>query len=190
MSPASSDPHPFDLLRQIEQRCLEAARKAKTSAQVVSRAAGFLAIRLRNQHFTVPLSDVDSIEPLPPHTRLPGVQRWLLGIANLRGVVITITDLGALLFGSTASRQAGSRLIIASHNGGQHGLLVDEVIGLRRFEAAPVDSDPVLNDERLRHYVNEQRRVGGQIWLGLNLQTLLQDQAFQHAALRGPSNPG
>lgn len=64
MSPASSDPHPFDLLRQIEQRCLEAARKAKTSAQVVSRAAGFLAIRLRNQHFTVPLSDVDSIEPL------------------------------------------------------------------------------------------------------------------------------
>ena len=177
------DQHPFDLLEQIERRCRDAARKREFGVQLSGRGSGLLAIRLRERLFTMPLSAIDSIESVPSYTRVPGVQRWLLGIANLRGIVITISDMGTLLFGDAASRQSTSRLIVASYDGWQYGLLVDEVIGLRRFEAAPVETDLELDDERLSRYVDQQRRVGGRLWLGLNLNALLQDHDFQHAAL-------
>lgn len=186
---STAELHPFDLLRQIEQRCGEAARKTKNVSYVATRGTGLLAIRLREQLFTLPLTATESIEPVPAYTPVPGVQHWLLGIANLRGVVITITDLGALLFGDPSPQYATRRLIVAAYDGWQYGLLVDEVIGLRRFETAPVEADPLLDEKRLRRYVNEQRRVGGRLWFGLDLQALLQDQAFQNAALRGPSAP-
>lgn len=182
------DQHPFDLLEHIERRCLEAAHKAESGSLLASRSSGLLAIRLRERLFTIPLAVIESIESVPRYTKVPGVRRWLLGIANLRGVVITISDMGAFLFDDHHTPQATSRLIVAPHEGWQYGLLVDEVIGLRRFETSPVETDLEIDDEHLRHYVDQQRRVGGRLWLGLNLHTLLQDENFQNAALSSSLN--
>lgn len=179
---------PFDLLKRIEQRCLDAVRKVESGTQVAGRGPGLLAIRLRERLFTMPLAVIESIESVPSYTRVPGVRPWLLGIANLRGVVITVTDMSAFLFGETRSRSPSSRLIIAPYDGWQYGLLVDEVIGLRRFETAPLETDPQVDDEHLRRYVDQQRRVGGRVWLELNLHTVLQDPAFHNAALSDALN--
>ncbi len=185
---STAQQQPFDLLERIEQRCLEAVRKVESGVQMVGRGSGLLAIRLRERLFTMPLAVIESIESVPTYTRVPGVQPWLLGIANLRGVVITVTDISAFLFGETRPRPASSRLIVAPHEGWQYGLLVDEIIGLRRFETAPLETYPEPDDTHLSRYVDQQRRVGGRVWLELNLHTVLQDQAFQNATLSNALN--
>lgn len=184
----TADQHPFDLLVHVERHCLEAAHKVRSGSQIASRGSGLLAIRLRERLFTMPLAVIESIESVPKYTKVPGVRRWLLGIANLRGVVITISDVSAFLFGDIRPPQPASRLIVAAHEDWQYGLLVDEVIGLRRFETAPVETDLELDDERLSRYVDQRRRVGRRVWLGLDLHTLLRDQKFQNAALSSSLN--
>jgi twitching motility protein PilI len=64
---------------------------------------------------------------------VPGVKRWLLGIANLRGKVISVTDLRDFLTGRPTMQLPGSQIVIVRAGEWDYGLLVDEIIGMRHF---------------------------------------------------------
>jgi len=62
----------------------------------LSEIRGRLALRLSSWNLLFSMDDVAEIIPVPRNiTRVPGVKRWLLGIANLRGKVISVSDLNA-----------------------------------------------------------------------------------------------
>jgi twitching motility protein PilI len=174
--------HPFDILLQLDQRIREKAPIAAAGAQL-SEIRGRLALRLGSWNLLFSMDDVAEIIPVPRSiTRVPGVKRWLLGIANLRGRVISVSDLRDLLTGRPLSRLPGSQVVVLRAGEWDYGLLADEIIGMRHF--GPQHRLPALDavDASLRPYVLEAFLSDNQYWLVFNSTRLLTDPAFLNAA--------
>jgi chemotaxis signal transduction protein len=63
---------------------------------------GLLAIRSGGQAYALRVSEVAGVHTQRPVTPLPGGHPGLLGLAGLRGVLVAVYDLGAVLGGSAA----------------------------------------------------------------------------------------
>lgn len=173
--------HPFDILLQLDQRVRERAPTVAVNAQL-SEIRGRLALRLGAWNLLFSMDDVAEIIPVPRITRVPGVKRWLLGIANLRGKVISVSDLRDFLTGRPTAQLPSSQIVVVRSGEWDYGLLVDEVVGMRHF--GPQHRLPALDsvDENLRVYVTEAFLHDNQHWLVFNISTLLADPRFANAA--------
>lgn len=82
----------------------------------VTQASGprLLAFSVGGRRFAVPLTSVREIVPVGAVTRLPGAPRAVLGIANVRGQVLTVVDLGVRLSGAAVDRDEGAILLVES----------------------------------------------------------------------------
>ena len=178
---ASPPRHPFDLLLQLDQRVRERAPTAAVNAQL-SEIRGRLALRLASWNLLFSMDDVAEIIPVPRITRVPGVKRWLLGIANLRGKVISVSDLRDFLTGRPTAQLPGSQIVVVRIGEWDYALLVDEVVGMRHF--GPQHRLPTMDtvDENLRPYVTEAFLHENQHWLVFNTSALLADPRFANAA--------
>jgi twitching motility protein PilI len=91
--------------------------------------------RIGPRRMLVALDGISEVLDLPRTiTPLPGVARWVIGIANHRGELLPLFDLRALLFGVRESRPPIGRVLVPRGCRRSFGLLVDEVIGIRGYE--------------------------------------------------------
>src|SRR3546814_13522022 len=72
-------------------------------------------------------------DTLFPYTTL--LRSWLLGVANVRGNLVPVVDIGRFLFGERTQHSDRSRLLVVRQGGGSVALLVDEVLGQRTVDA-------------------------------------------------------
>jgi len=181
-TPAAPPPlHPFDILSQLDQRIRQRIPVAAVGAQL-SEIRGRLALRLGSWNLLFSMDDVAEIVPMPRITRVPGVKRWLLGIANLRGKVISVSDLRDFLTGQPMPQLPSSQAVVIRAGQWDYGLLVDEVIGMRHF--GPQHRLTALDgvEESLRPYVADAFLNDGQYWLAFDTGKLLADPRFLHAS--------
>lgn len=180
---ASSAPDPFDLLVQLDQRIRERAPVAATSAQL-SEIRGQLAARLGSWNLLFSMDDVAEIIPFPRSiTQVPGVKRWLLGIANLRGRVISVSDLRDFLTGRTTAQLPGCQIIVARAGEWDYGLLMEEIVGMRHFGPQHrLTSLAEHVEESLQPLVEEAFWSDNQCWMVFNTKKLLVDSQFLNAA--------
>jgi chemotaxis signal transduction protein len=68
-------------------------------------------------------------------TRVPGAKLWIKGIANVRGQLLPIIDLRQFLGSGTTPVNRNTRILVVNHREIPAGLIVDEVLGFRRFAA-------------------------------------------------------
>ena len=72
---------------------------------------------------------ISEILPCPPSTPVPGAKDWIVGLANVRGELLTVIDLGHFLSGERSPVSTSSRLLATTLNKAPIGLLIDEVFG-------------------------------------------------------------
>lgn len=180
-----SDPtttHPFDLLLEISKRSQLRTDEAASDIVQPSAMMGKLALRVDTLHLMVSMDDIEEIIPLPPLTYVPGVKPWLIGIANLRGTVISVVNLSAFLVNKASVPNTHSRVIVISLGEWSYGLLVDEIIGMRHFPAAnKITLNNAINEE-LKTYVKEAYSGEEKTWLVFNVDALLHSPHFLDAA--------
>ncbi len=180
--PVSPPSHPFDVLLRLDQRIRERTPVKETGAQL-SEIRGRLALRLAGWNLLFSMDDVAEIIPVPRIiTRVPGVKRWLLGIANLRGKVISVSDLRDFLIDRPTTRLPGSQIVVLRSGEWDYGLLVDEIIGMRHFGSQHRLSSLDELEANLRPYVIEAFLNENLHWLAFNTVKLLTDQRFLNAA--------
>ena len=185
ITPSTASPplHPFDVLLRLDQHIRERAPPTAASVQL-SEIKGQLATRLGSWNLLFSMDDVAEIIPIPRSiTRVPGVKRWLLGIANLRGKVISVSDLRDFLTERPTTRVPGSQIVVVRSGTWDYGLLVDEIIGMRHF--GPQHRLPSLDavEANLRPYVSEAFLNDNQQWLAFNTGKLLSESSFLNAAI-------
>lgn len=182
INPSATTPlHPFDILTRLDARIRERAPAAAVVAQP-SEMRGRLALRLGSWNLLFSMDNVAEIIPVPRITRVPGVKRWLLGITNLRGKVVSVSDLRDFLTGRPTTQLPGSQIVVVRAGGWDYGLLVDEIIGMRHFGSQ--QRLPSLDevDASLRPYVTEGFLNDQQNWLVFDTGKLLADPRFLNAA--------
>lgn len=173
---------PYDYLVQLERKCRVASPGLPVAEAQQQQWSGVL-FNLAGYELVAPMSEVAEIGDMLPVARLPGVKPWVMGLANMRGNLVAIIDLRRYLFATDASATEAGRLLVIRHGGSLVGLRVDTVIGMRHFLETQRTGDTPSLPPPLESCVVEGFLDQGMVKPVFSIRRLVNDPAFQDAAL-------
>ena len=124
--------HPFDALISLEKRVL-AASHAFPEINTAENYWSGISFSLNQYDFIIKTGEVSEILPTPDITPLPDVQPWVQGIANIRGRLVPIIDLGAFFGRKEANSTINKKVMLINREEIPLGLTVDQVQGMMQF---------------------------------------------------------
>jgi twitching motility protein PilI len=173
---------PFELLKEIEKRS-----RAGTAANVPEPAVGRewvgVAFRMGGETFLAAREETREVLGFPAVvTRIPGAKSWVKGLANVRGQLLPMLDLRQFLGSGATASGRNTRVVVVNHREIPAGLMVDEVLGFRRFAEAEFNAEAPPTVIRCESYLAGAFRRGGEVWPVLSLKSLVESQSFLQAA--------
>jgi len=96
--------------------------------------------------------------------------------------LMPIIDLRAFLGSGASSATRATRVLVANHREIPAGLLVDEVMGFRRFFESEFSADLPPTLLRCERYLAGAFKRGAEVWPVFSLRSLLESQPFLQAA--------
>jgi twitching motility protein PilI len=173
---------PFELLKELEKRS-----RSVTAGNAPEAAAGHewvgVAFRMGGETFLVAREETREVLGYPAViTRIPGAKNWVKGLANIRGQLLPMLDLRQFLGSGATTPGRNTRIVVANHREIPAGLIVDEVLGFRRFADPEFNSEPPPTVIRCDSYLAGAFRRGGEVWPVLSLKSLVESQSFLQAA--------
>lgn len=181
MSLGTFSAEPFELLLELERRAHAAIARREGGDREAAEWVG-VAFRLGAESFVAARSDVREVLPVPEQmTRVPGAKSWLRGISNVRGQLLTIVDLKAFLGGGSSMPDRHSRVLALASREVSTGLMVDEVLGFRRFTENDYRPEAPATVTRCEGYLDGGYRRGSEVWPRFSLSKLLEDELFLNA---------
>src|SRR5262245_60350056 len=173
---------PFELLRELE-RLARAALTGQGRDPSAEREWVGVAFRMSAENFLVAREETREVLGFPSVvTRVPGAKPWIRGIANVRGQLLPVVDLRAFLGGGVTNPGRSSRVLVANHREVPAGLLVDEVLGFRRFADDDFAATTPPTIARCERYLAGAFRRGAESWPVFSLRSLLESTEFLQAA--------
>ncbi|MEX2494836.1 MAG: chemotaxis protein CheW [Woeseia sp.] len=173
---------PFELLQELERRS-RAALAGKSSIGGLSSEWVGVGFRIGQEQFVASRDEVREVLMLPDAmTRVPGAKRWLLGIANLRGHLLPLIDLKMMLGSGRTSLKRSTRVISVNHREIPAGLVVDEVLGFRRFADSEYTDSCPPTVVRCDRYLDGGYQRGHDVWPNFRLYDLVESGSFLQAA--------
>jgi twitching motility protein PilI len=175
---------PFALLREMERRAW--AKAGEAGDQPSAREWVGIGFRLGEQQFLAPREEVREITACPPTlARVPGAKSWVAGLTSIRGQLLTVIDLSAYLGGGATRIGRDCRILVINHRELGAGLLVDEVLGFRRFPEAARVAAPGNLALRCDRYLSGAFGPADEAWPVFNLAALTESPSFLRAANDG-----
>jgi twitching motility protein PilI len=172
---------PFELLLEMERRA-RAAHAGQGAGEVPDEWVG-VGFRIGEEQFVASRDQVREVLMLPDAiTRVPGANRWLLGIANLRGHLLPLIDVKLLLGSGRTTLRRTTRVISVNHREVPAGLVVDEVLGFRRFTDHEFSAETAETIVRCDHFLGGTYHRGDEFWPVFNLFDLVESNMFLQAA--------
>lgn len=169
-----------DALRELQSRLAERLQAARTELP----SASWLAVQCAGAGLIFPLRTAGEIFTAAGVLHVPHTQPWFLGVANLRGGLHGVVDLGAFLglrprpLALDSLGDQSRLLALNPATGGGHcALLVDRLAGLRN----PGQLTPLPDDEdrnRPSFAGRRYRDTQGQVWQEIDLSALAQQEQF------------
>ncbi len=172
---------PFALLQEMEHRS-RAAHAGHGTGSLPAEWVG-VAFRIGEEQFVASRENVREVLMLPESiTRVPGAKRWLLGIANLRGHLLPLIDMKLLLGSGRTTLRRTTRVISVNHREVPAGLVVDEVLGFRRFMDHEFVNEAAKTIVRCESFLGGTYQRGDEPWPVFNLSDLVESKMFLQAA--------
>jgi len=136
-----------------------------------------LTFSLGDEVYGVDILRLKEIRGWSPVTRLPHTPRYLLGVLNLRGVVVPVIDL-RLRFGLSATQVTPLTVIIVlsveSHAGRRDiGVVVDGVSDVIDVAAADIKPAPELGEQVNTEFIEGLAAVSGRMVMLLDIDKLI-----------------
>lgn len=132
-----------------------------------SRWVGFT---LSGQSFALPIGCVREVNPAASYVEVPGAPGLVLGVAALRGRLITVIDMHGRLQVERDARpgSAGLHCLIVVESGGEMmALCVDGISQLYSFESTQIKAPPAVN------HPGTDEAVCGMVSAGAGMLSLL-----------------
>ncbi len=162
-------------LRQFQEAL---SRRIGAAASVVKKDLR-LGVRIGHSDWLLALPDAGEVIPVPPITPAPMTKPWVLGIANVRGRLYTVTDLAAFFDEPFTPIQPQARLLLVGQRYNSNAaILVERVTGLRSV----ADMSRTLS-ENASWELAQFHDAQGRQWRELALPRLLAAKEFINVAL-------
>lgn len=173
---------PFEVLQAVESECLAKAAGLPILDDVKQSWTG-IGFRIGDMALVAAMDEVAEILHMPAFTPVPGVHSWMVGLANVRGNLLPLLDLKGFVTGRDVASKKGSRVLVAKHNDGLTGLVVDEILGLKHFYLEEQAFEiPSLADE-FRPYITMAFKNADQHWPVFSFKKLVQQERFLQVAI-------
>lgn len=122
----------FQALIDLAARTRSNALPVPAEGDEAPRQSG-LGFSLLGRRFVVPMGQIVEMLEVPPSTRLPGVQPWVLGLANVRGRLLPLFDMAMFFGGALSSARKQQRALVIDTDNLYSGLVVDQAFGMQHF---------------------------------------------------------
>ena len=146
-------PYPLQLLREFDRRYRRQALALPAQQESREFWSG-IGFRMGGQYYVAPMGEVGEVLHEPRLTQLPGVKSWVLGVANVRGRLLPVMDLGAFLDLEAAENRKTRRVMVVECQSLFAGLIVDEVLGMQHFDVECFDEAANEASGKVRPYVH------------------------------------
>ncbi|WP_201533383.1 chemotaxis protein CheW [Psychrobacter ciconiae] len=131
-----------------------------------------------------PMGEISEVLSMPEFTSVPMVQPWLLGIANVRGRLLPLTDLAKFLQLSGRQTPISQRkVMVIDQQAMFSGLLVDKVIGIEPFAKNQYRAEPINIDSPFAPYNHGKFLKNKQEWFVFMPSLLAQNPRYIDASL-------
>ena len=173
---------PFELLKELERRGRAVSAQSEQEGPSGREWVG-VALRMAGELFLAAREETREVLSVPPAlTRVPGAKSWIRGLANVRGQLLPIIDLRQFIGSGVAPATRNTRVLVVNHREIPAGLLVDEVLGFRRFAEGEFSGDAPPTVARCERYLAGAFRRAEELWPVLSLRSILESPAFAEAA--------
>lgn len=167
---------PFELLARISEAGVRNALDLPDEQSLADDWRG-IGFRLAGQIYVAPMAEVDEVLTLPAYTKVPGVKSWLNGVANIRGRLLSVVDLGAMLGKQPCVNSTKSRVLTIRKDDLYSGVIVDEVLGLQTFSSQE-QSEMMVADSEAEDFIVGSFEKEGQYWAVFSLYQLAEAAEF------------
>ncbi|MCV4327201.1 chemotaxis protein CheW [Bacillus velezensis] len=101
-----------------------------------------IVFMINGKEYAISVSQVKSIEKWQKPTRVPGVESYIRGVINLRGVITPVLDLRKRLNQPEQDITEETRIIIISYRDADVGWVVDEANDVITVHENEIESTP------------------------------------------------
>jgi twitching motility protein PilI len=167
-----------EALRELQSRLASRLQAARTEGVQSS----WLAVESAGQRYLFPLTQSGEIFPYTATQAVPYTQSWFLGVANLRGGLFGVVDLGSFVGGhapaqrSDASRAESRLVALNTLLEINCALLIDRLAGLRGLDAFSTSTEAPAGSPD--YFGSGYTDANGTYWQEINLQALSQQPQF------------
>lgn len=178
---AAKQIHPIEVLRQLENRSRENAKGLPQQTEQENLWSG-IGFRIGETCFISPATQIHEIQRYPRLTMVPGTHRWVRGLANFRGTLLTIVDMQSYFNQPPIQILPHSRILVIQQAGLTVGLLVTEVVGLKNFSPDDRGARDEQLDSAIKNHVRGTFQKDGITWHLFDMKSLTADPYFYQVA--------
>jgi twitching motility protein PilI len=166
-------------LREFQAQLVERMQAVTSGAQVQARQLG---VMIGDTRWLLNLHEAGEIVSVGGITPVPLTHDWFLGLANIRGSLVSVIDFARFCGMAATPTDKESRIVAFGPSlGFNSGLLVSRVMGLRNV--AEMQAQDIPEGEAplwaARRYLDRDQ----QAWTELNLSLIVQDPRFLQVGL-------
>ncbi len=118
----------------LESRARELAKLPEVEDRSV-KLVELVEFRLGQEHYAFPSSEVREVFQLTEITPLPSLPSFVLGVANVRGRILSVIDIRRLLEFTETGMTNLNRAIILNSRAMEVAVLADEIVGVYTSDA-------------------------------------------------------
>ena len=141
-----------------------------------------VVVELGDSVFGIPMVNVHEIQRVPKVTLLPNVPNWVLGVANLRGNILSVVDLRLLLGMAPFDAAPSSRRLVVTQSlvdDVDTGFIVDRVIGIRAVAVQSVAPPTAPVNDQIAPYLTGVVEVDDALVAFLDIDKLMLSEDFR-----------
>jgi purine-binding chemotaxis protein CheW len=177
-----SGPSLESLIAQVEAEIRAEAPARPAPAPAAPIGVKHVTFSLGRVDFMVRMDSVLEVQRPPRIASVPNVPGWVLGVANLRGDIISVIDLRTFFGMEPADGEQGGRVMVVRSADGEliTGLLVDRVGGVTALSPQALEMPAPAGEDAIGPYVSGVvSQVGGRMLVALDLDEFLQSDEMR-----------
>ncbi len=173
----------YQALADLAELSRQHAKALPAQVDASPRWSG-IGFSLLGERFVASLGQVVEMLEVPAYTRLPGVQPWAVGIANVRGRLLPLVDLTAYIAGKPGTHnKKQQRVLVIDIKNYLCGLIVDQAFGMQHFTSERFTEEVDFVPSAVRPLVKGAYLDGvNNPWAVMHIPALVKDARFANAA--------
>lgn len=170
---------PFELLQRMQQQAAAAGYVLPELTQTEERwhGLGFAVGSLRLTAGLTAFTDIVDCGTVAP---VPRTRPWVRGITNVRGSLYSVVDFAQFLGHPRINTDTEGKLLVINDSELGCALLVNSVLGMRRFDQENEHQDAEMMDRSVQPYINHAYLQEGQLWGVLDIERLKASEEFRN----------